>query len=336
MIRLRIVDPTRDTGDIEVVAGLGVFDGVHNGHQALLKEAVRLGRSLGRPVCAVTFHPHPKFLLSGSDAETRLLTPTEEKRELFSDLGLDLYWQIPFTRELAETEPLEFVRDYLVEALRVKHVVCGFNYTFGHKGQGRPADLVNWGNRYGFQVSVIPPYLSGGEVVSSTRIRRDLESGKMQDAWDCLGRPYCVFGTVIHGDGRGSRIGFPTANLEIQEDKVVPGNGVYGAFVRVQDDSSSRPIKMPGVVNVGIRPTFGGKDVRVEVHIPGFSGRLYGQKMQVFLVSYLRDERTCSSVEALKIQVQRDVASVLSDHRLKARCGQNPSFTVPGAYDRML
>ena len=334
---MRIVEPTKDKADTEVIAALGVFDGVHTGHQALLKEAVRLGKSLGKPVCAITFHPHPKSFLMGSDAAPRLLTSTDEKRELLSDLGIDLYWQIPFTRELAETEPLEFVRKYLVETLRARHIVCGFDYTFGHKGRGRPADLVSWGSLYGFEVSVIPPHLSGGEVVSSTRIRRGLESGNIQEAWDCLGRPYCVCGTVTRGDGRGRRMGFPTANLAIQEDKVVPGNGVYGAFARVGSKSSGRPIiESPAVVNVGIRPTFGGKNVKVEVHIPGFSGELYEQKMQVFLVSYLRDERTFSGVEALKSQVQKDVSSVLSDHRLKPRCGQTPSFTVPGAYDRML
>ncbi len=229
---MRIVQGTEAEKDEQVVAALGVFDGVHTGHQALLKEALQSGKSLGTPVCVVTFHPHPKNLLMKARSPVSLLTPRDEKRELLSDLGLDLYWEMPFTRQLAQTPPLDFVRKYLLEALRVSHVVCGFNFTFGDRGRGTPADLVNWGNEYGFKVSVIPPHLSGGEVVSSTRIRAYLESGRVEQAWECLGRPYCVYGTVEHGDGRGRGIGIPTSNILVPEDKMIPGNGVYAALVR--------------------------------------------------------------------------------------------------------
>ncbi|HHW27083.1 MAG TPA: riboflavin biosynthesis protein RibF [Firmicutes bacterium] len=332
---MRVIEPTRVEPGTEVIAALGVFDGVHAGHQALLREAVRLKEKLNIPACAVTFHPHPKSVLANSEAPVSLLTPPEEKRELISDLGLDLYWQMDFTRDLAQTPPVDFVRRYLIEAIRVRHVVCGFNFTFGDKGRGKPEDLVKLGNEYGFQVSVIPPFTAGGEVVSSTRIRADLEAGRVGDAWDCLGKPYCVYGTVTRGDGRGRAIGIPTSNVLVQEGKMIPGNGVYAAWVRARCTDGTR-LEGAAVVNVGIRPTFGGNDVRVEVHIPGFSGELYGQKIQVFFVRRLRDERAFVDAGALRIQVQEDVVLALSDPRLRPGSGKTPSFTLPEAYDRML
>ncbi len=327
------------TGD-GVVAILGVFDGVHAGHLALFQEAVSSKNRWRSSAVAVTFHPHPRTFVGGCGDNILLLTPPEEKMALIEDAGADYFWSIPFTHELANTGAKEFVLRYLVEALEVRHVVCGFNFTFGKGGAGKPADLLRFGQKYGFTLTVVPPVEVGGEVVSSTAVRKVLESGRPENVMDKLGRPYCVYGIVRPGDGRGKNIGLPTCNLSIPRDKFLPGNGVYAAFVRAtlpQDAGNGKPVLLGewAVVNVGTRPTFGGRDVRVEIHIPGFSGNLYGEKMQVFFGKRIREERAFADGFALKEQVEQDILEAEREAGFWFDGGK-ASFTVPGAYDRML
>ena len=313
------------------VVALGVFDGVHLGHQELFHEASSIRQGSGLPVMAMTFHPHPRTLTGSPNGYDCLLTPPGEKAALLADCGSDYFSSLPFTRELAATPPREFVRTYLVEKCRAAHVVCGFNFTFGHKGAGNPRDLSLWGREMGFAVRVVPPFVAGADTVSSTRVRSALASGDVQEAALCLGRPYCLTGRVAPGDGRGRRIGIPTSNLSVQEDKIVPGNGVYAALVRVMvegvDDGAKERL---AVVNVGTRPTFSGEGVRVEAHIPGFSGDLYGRGMQVLFIERLRDERKFDGADSLRAQVEEDVRRALAASQKAC------SFTLPGAYDRML
>jgi riboflavin kinase/FMN adenylyltransferase len=335
---LRIVDGSIGTKD-GVVAALGVFDGVHIGHQALFRKTRAESERLGIPAVAVTFHPHPRTLLGGHQCSITLLTPPPEKMALIEDLGLDYFWQISFTNELANTSPEEFVGRYLVDILQVRHVVCGFNFSFGKGGKGSPALLERLGQEYGFSVSVVPPIRVRGEVVSSTKIRRDLEAGKVDEARECLGRPYCLWGIVERGDGRGKTIGIPTSNVDLGPEKALPANGVYSALVRasfVGETGERRLVERSAVVNVGTRPTFRGKDTRVEVHIPGFSGNLYGERIQVFLVRRIRDERAFSGADELRSQVAKDILAVSEMPLLGSGSGQEASFTVPRAYDRML
>lgn len=313
------------------VVALGVFDGVHLGHQELFKEAARQRNSSGLPLVAMTFAPHPRTLTGKPNGYDRLLTPLAEKAALLEDAGADYLLVIPFTRELASTPPRQFAEAYLAGQCRAKHVVCGFNFTFGHKGAGTPEDLVRWGPELGFSVSVVPPFSLGGSTVSSTRVRTALDAGDVPEATTCLGRPYCLYGVVARGDGRGKRIGIPTSNLSVPEDKFLPAIGVYAAVARVKVDSvTGAPEAFLAVANIGTRPTFGGEGVRVEVHIPGFSGDLYGRPMQVFLTEYLREEQKFEDAESLRRQVGLDVG------RAAAASGKVPSFTLPGAYDRML
>jgi len=316
---LKVVESIKELPEEEVIAVIGVFDGVHLGHQELFKEALKKKEETGLPVLCLTFHPHPRVFLEttgrSKKEDYRLLSLPEEKEVLIAQTGADYYWAVPFTKGLSQMTPEEFARGILRQTLNVRHVVCGFNFTFGYMGKGRPADLLRTGKDLGFSVTVVSPYMVKGKVVSSTRVRCDLEEGRIEDVVSCLGRPYCVYGTVGHGDGRGKTVGIPTSNVQYPPGKLVPGNGVYAGIARrsgFAGDSKDRIqiIEELCAVNVGTRPTFGGSEIRLEVHIPGFSGELYGQKIQVFFLKRLRDEKRFESPEALRVQVEKDISEI--------------------------
>jgi riboflavin kinase/FMN adenylyltransferase len=318
----------------KVVAAIGVFDGLHLGHQALLLEAKRVGDAARSPVLLMTFHPHPRMLTGDPEGHDRLLTPQEEKAYLSEDSGVFYFLSLNFSKELAATSPEDFVRDYLVRGVRAAHVVCGFNFSFGYRGKGTPADLQRWGLEEGFGVTVLPPFEMGGETVSSTRVRDALKAGNVSLAASYLGRPYCLYGRVERGDGRGHRIGFATSNITIPEDKVLPATGVYAAYARFYDDD--RIVSLPSVVNIGTRPTFGGEGVRVECHIPGFDGTLYGKFMQVFFLERIRNERRFPDASSLREKVRSDIGFLRSGMGPEGAWRKPGSFTLPGGYDRML
>ncbi len=317
-----------------VVAAIGVFDGFHLGHRALLSEAKRVSGLEGYPVLLMTFHPHPRTLTGNSGGHERLLTPREEKAFLAEDFGASYFLSVDFTLSLIHISPDDFVTDYLVQGVGVAHVVCGFNFTFGYKGSGTPGDLKRWGSEQGFGVTVVPPFEMDGEIVSSTRIRNSLEKGEVSHAARLLGRPYCLYGRVERGDGRGRRIGLPTCNISVPDDKLIPGNGVYAAYTRFLGESGIEC--HPSVVNIGTRPTFGGKGIRVECHIPGFRGNLYDREMQVFFLEKIRDELHFPDASSLRERVLEDIKFLWSGMGPEGAWLKARSFTLPGGYDRML
>jgi riboflavin kinase/FMN adenylyltransferase len=301
-----VVKPEEDLGTQKVIVAIGFFDGVHRGHRELFNTALEIKGKTNLPVVAVTFDPHPKSLIQPSDGYNTLLTPVHEKKALFEAMGVDYLWAIPFTTGLLRLSPEEFIKHYLCSLIRSQHIVCGFNFTFGYRGQGTPQYLEQVGMDMGFSVSVVPPFTLGGEVVSSTRIRQLLADGNMEEAAELLGRPYCVHGDIVAGDGIGRQIGTPTANVGFPEDKLLPRSGVYAVLARCMGGRLR-----PAVANVGVRPTFSGSRTRVEVHIPGFSGQLYGKSMQVFFMKYIREERKFKSRELLKSQIEADIEAAL-------------------------
>jgi len=280
---------------------LGIFDGVHLGHRAILGTALTRARADGLEAIACTFDPHPMEVLQ-PDRAPRPITTLEERLALIGETGIDAVVVLAFTRELAAVEPEAFVKEVLLERLRAREIVVGYNHRFGRGARGDARLLQELGPRMGFQAHVVPPMTVEGAPVSSSEIRAALQRGDVTRAARDLGRPYSIAGPVTSGAGRGRTLGFPTANIE-SERPVLVARGVYRGRVLVDDTGH------PAVVNVGVRPTFGETTLAVEAHLLDFSGDLYGRRVRLEFLERLREEMRFPSVEALKAQVARDIES---------------------------
>jgi riboflavin kinase/FMN adenylyltransferase len=301
MERLRLSPGRRAAWTAPAVA-VGNFDGVHRGHQALAAAAVEEAERAGGTAAVLTFDPHPARVLQPQRAPSTLMT-LDQKAEALAALGIHHLAVCEFTREVAGQSAEEFARTVLAGALGARAVVVGANFRFGRGRAGDAAALEGFGRTLGFGVRVVDPVLYEGEPVSSTRIREAVEAGAMERAAAMLGREYAVDGRVVHGEERGRTIGFPTANLETVNE-TLPGRGVYACWFRVEGEE--RP--WPAAVNVGVRPTFQGQGVSVEAHLLGFSGDLYGSQARVSFVQRLRGEQRFAGVDALRAQIEQDVA----------------------------
>lgn len=281
-----------------VVAALGTFDGVHRGHQAILRRTLTWARAVAGTAAALTFDRHPMEIVA-PDRAPRPLTPLPLKTDILRDLGLELLAVVRFDRTVADTAAGDFIAEALVRRLNVVGVCVGYNFGFGRGRAGTPELLAEAGRAYGFGVKIIPPIEHGGRTVSSTAVREALERGAVAEAWDLMGRPYTVEGTVVRGAGRGSTIGIPTANLEGGAELLIP-NGVYVARACVAGAGHF------ALVNVGVAPTFGPAGRRIEAHILRFAGALYGARLRLLFLERLRSEQRFPSAEALVAQIRRD------------------------------
>ncbi|MBR6028747.1 MAG: bifunctional riboflavin kinase/FAD synthetase [Clostridia bacterium] len=280
------------------VVALGMFDGFHLAHQALVKAAVKEAMRLKTCVTVFTFEPHPLAVLRPGEAPPRLTLPSERARLMAEDL-VDVLAVERFTPELAHQSPEAFLA-HLQEACHPAALVCGFNFTFGDRGSGDGETLTRWGKANGVPVRVLPPVTLAGVPVSSTRVRRELERGDCLSAARLLGRPYALSGKVEHGRGLGQTLGFPTANLRVHPDKALPADGVYLCAAEVSGNT------WPAVVNIGKHPTLPGGPRTVEAHLLDFVGSLYGRTLRLHFLRRLRDERLFDTPEALRDQVDRD------------------------------
>jgi riboflavin kinase/FMN adenylyltransferase len=284
------------------VVTVGTFDGVHCGHQEIIREVV--GRAQGRKGRSVvmTFDPHPKEVVASEKGSVQLLTTIDERVALLEELGVDLLLVIRFTLEFSRTSAEEFYKAYIVDGVGASDVVVGYDHMFGRGRQGTVAALEAMGRSYGFSLITIPPYEVKGQVVSSTRIRKALATGEIERANGMLGRPYGLQGRVVEGDRRGATLGFPTANLQPEPgNKVVPGHGVYAVRVRLGDQSFS------GMMNIGVRPTVReGLKETAEVYILDFEQDIYGTILGVEFLRKLRDERKFDSFADLTAQLEKD------------------------------
>lgn len=302
---------TRPVNSRPVVAAIGIFDGVHAGHQAILKKAAARARALGGSPVAVTFYPHPLSVLKPTRAP-ELLMPLSERVRAIAGSGVPEIRVIPFTRSFSRWSPEQFVRRILAGRLRVREVVVGHDFGFGAGRAGTPDTLRRLGLVYGFRTWVMPPVRRSGERISSRRIRERISRGELAPAARLMGRPVSVWGTVVRGSGRGAKLGFPTANLK-REAGILPLPGVYAVRARLGGRS------YPGMANLGHRPTFGGKKTVLEVHLFGVRRRLYGRRLEVVFVRRLRGERRFPSPEALAGQLARDAARARRVFALQAR-----------------
>ncbi|SHK65002.1 bifunctional riboflavin kinase/FAD synthetase [Desulforamulus aeronauticus] len=293
----------------DITLALGNFDGIHLGHQRLIGEAVEIARRSNGTAAVLTFDPHPMMILKPELAPPMLLD-RDAKRHKMAKSGVDVLLLLPFTREFARLSPEEFIKKILVEQLNVKGIVVGYNYTFGHKGQGTPETLWKYAAEYDYALHVIPPVKLGNQVVSSTLIRHQLAEGNVSTAQKLLGYYPFTEGIVVMGDRRGNTLGFPTANIDCPEGMMVPAKGVY----RVQVDLDGETFL--GVANVGTKPTFHHNNLQanIEVHLLDFCGDIYGKKIKINYLRRLRDERKFSSITELVNQIHLDVQSARFDH----------------------
>jgi riboflavin kinase/FMN adenylyltransferase len=292
--------PPRAEGTVVTV---GSFDGVHRGHEAVLREIAARARAAGRHSVLVTFDPHPMAVVNPAAAPL-LLTTGPERREILAQTALDYAVLLNFDRALASMPPEQFVRQVLVHGCGMRELVIGHDHGFGQGRQGDASLLARLGAELGFAVDVVPALVVDGQAVSSTLVRRAVAGGDLAHATRLLGRPYFATGQVVPADGRGRTIGFPTANLAgIPPRKLLPPDGVYA--VRVE----WRGGRADGMMNQGGRPTFQQAERAVEVHLFDFAGSLYGEWLKVEWVARLRNVQRFPSPEALRAQLERDRSS---------------------------
>lgn len=284
------------------VVALGMFDGVHLGHRALMSRLLEEAKLLDATPAVFTFSNHPLEVLGGN---VRLLSGIRERNMILRSLGAEALESVPFTRELAALSPEAFV-DLLSSKWDVRGLIVGYNYTCGDRGAGTPETLREIGKKRGFSVSVVEPVLFEGEPVSSTRIREAVERGDVALAEQLLKRRYTLNGTVVQNKRIGSRIGFPTANIDASPKRAIPADGVYAAFAFVCGGVYR------AVTNVGTNPTVNGTKLTIETHLIDFHADIYGEKLTIAFRKRLRGELMFDSLDALKEQIRLDVEEAAS------------------------
>ena len=309
MLRWRGLEAT--PGDLgRTVVTVGMYDGVHRGHQALIGAAVARARAMRRPCLLLTFDPHPAEVIRPG-SHPAILTSLDRKAELVAELGVDAMCVLPFTQEFMRLSPETFTHTVLVEQLHAAQVVVGENFTYGHKAAGNVETLTVEGRRFGFAVEGIPLAAVDDDAVtiSSTYIRACVAAGDMASAGRALGRPHRVDGVVVRGDRRGRDMGYPTANVESPQFTAIPADGVYAGHLVTRDPRSgvSRE-RFPAAISVGSNPTFQGSRRSVEAFVLDYDGDLYGEHVGVEFVERLRPMTAFPDVEALLAAMAKDVS----------------------------
>lgn len=280
---------------------VGFFDGVHKGHQAVIKNAMEMAKQLNVESAVMTFDPHPSIVLGARKEKVFYITPLQQKLDVLEEFGVENVFVVNFTSDFAKLSPEDFIQ-YFIKDLNVKHVTAGFDFSFGKFGKGNMETLKELSNgEYG--VTVIDKQSDEEEKISSTRIRKYLQDGDMESAANLLGRAFEVPGIVVHGDKRGRTIGFPTANIQSTEGSFIPATGVYAVKILVQDKWYD------GVCNVGYKPTFKNPDdkqLTIEVHILDFDKNIYGEEVKVGWYKRIRSEKKFDGIESLKTQIEKD------------------------------
>jgi len=298
MQTIHFPDDARPSWLAHPVLALGNFDGLHRGHQKIIDRVKRGAAEHGGSPMAMTFDPHPPRIVRPDKAPPLLMTKAQ-RLDALHRAGIQCVAVVRFTRELSQWDPDTFVRTVLVEWLRVSEVWVGANFLFGHERSGNFTSLRTLGQRYGFRADKIDPVRYKDFVVSSTRVRRLVAEGRLDEAGALLGHSYYIDGTVVEGSHRGREIGFPTANMTT-ENELLPPHGVYATTMTIDG------IVHAGLTNIGTRPTFGETTTTIETHVLGYSGDLYGRDVRLGFVLRLRDERRFDDVDALRAQIEAD------------------------------
>lgn len=288
------------------VLTIGTFDGVHHGHKAIIKKVNEIAQKIDGESVLLTFYPHPRKILFGDDS-VRLITTIEEKAELLREQGIQHFVVYPFTREFSRMSSLEYVRDIVVNGIGAKVVVVGYDHHFGRNREGGMEQLLEFSKLYDFEVNEISAEQIDNISVSSSKIRVAIEEGDMELANSFLTQPFALNGIVVKGDGIGRTLGFPTANLQIPSEKILPKDGVYAVDVIVA------ATKYKGLMNIGSRPTIKvSEEHRIEVHIFDFHQDIYGENIKVDVLKKIRNEKHFASLEELKHQIHNDKLMALN------------------------
>ncbi len=283
----------------KTAVALGTFDGVHLGHQELIRETVEQAECDGIKSAVFTFSNHPSDVIPGAKAVKSILTG-DRKAELIEALGVDYLFDVPFDESLMNMDAEDFVKELLVERMNVKDAFCGFNYQFGAMAAGTSETLGLYGEKYGFDVYEMPPFEMDGHVVSSSFIRLLISKGYVDRCERYMGRYYEVGGEVVVGNRLGKKLGFPTSNLNIDEQMVTPPNGVYTTYLEYAG------VKYPSITNVGVKPTVGAFEKNIETHVFDFDKELYGKHITVEFLKKMRDEEKFEDLDALSAQIVKD------------------------------
>ncbi|MEE8564717.1 MAG: bifunctional riboflavin kinase/FAD synthetase [Atribacterota bacterium] len=281
---------------------LGVFDGVHLGHQKLIKLTVDKARKNDGISIIATFDPHPDIIIN-PESNVFLLTTLEERISLIKDTDVDVFLIIKFNKMMSKMSPEDFINKILVDSLQVKEIFVGFNYKFGFRGKGNPDILREYNKIYKFKTHILEPIIANNNIISSTRIKDYIKSGEIGKAKKLLGHDITISGRVISGKGRGVKLlNFATANIETSSDKILPVNGVYLVEIKIDNE------KYYGLMNIGVKPTFKETERTIEIHIINFNKKIYNKIVIVNILQKIREEKYFSHPNLLKKQIEEDIS----------------------------
>ena len=284
----------------------GTFDGVHVGHQKILRQLVETAKLHRGQSIVITLWPHPRFVLNRDPESLKLLSTFEEKAALIEEMGVDILLKVPFTKDFSELSSQSFIQDIIIKKLNTEVLIIGYDHRFGKNREGGFEYLMEHANEFGFEVKEIPREDIDHLGVSSTRIRNALAEGEVHIASELLGRHYSLSGFVKDGDRIGRSIGFPTANIDVPESyKLIPGDGAYAVYIYLGHE------KFQGMLNIGWRPTVSGQERRIEVNIFNFDREIYNERLTIEFVQLLRKEKKFESIKLLKDQLNKDKLQAL-------------------------
>ena len=302
----------RDTNNLPLfrnaVVTIGTFDGVHMGHRQIIDKLKTEAKAINGETVIITFHPHPRKIVSSTILGIRLINTLDEKLELLTQAGIDHVVVVPFTDAFANQTAEEYVKNFLVGRFRPHTIIIGYDHHFGRERKGNYLLLEELAPVYNFQLKEIPQHVLDEISISSTKIREALLEGKIEVADKLLGYEFFFSGIVIHGDKLGRKLGYPTANLKINdEEKITPGDGIYAVYAKlVNNDHQSTTTRLKGMMSIGFRPTVDGKKRVIEVNLFDFGKEIYGETLKVFVKKYLRPEVKFDSLDALVKQIDQD------------------------------
>lgn len=287
------------------VVTIGTFDGVHAGHRQIIDELLHEARAINGETVIITFHPHPRKIVSSTILGIRLINTLEEKIELLEQLGIDHLVIVPFTDAFANQQAEDYVEHFLVKRFHPHTIIIGYDHRFGRERKGDYRLLELLAPRFHYQLKEIPKHILDEIAISSTRIREALLEGRVETADKLLGYEFFFSGTVVDGDKLGRKLGYPTANIQVpDEEKIIPGNGIYAVYATIPQHKNDQRLK--GMMSIGFRPTVDGKKRVIEVNLFDFNQDIYGLTLRIYVKKYLREEIKFDSLEALVKQIDQD------------------------------